>query len=91
MIEFQEYIESHFFYYFLGGIRNNKASSEVHVYLTYTNKWQSLPKMNTARYHHACVTQDNMLYAVGGYIQSSRYQDLRLSDHNPEHLQHLRL
>jgi len=52
--------------YITGGIRNNKASSEVHVYLTYTNKWQSLPKMNTARYHHACVTQDNMLYAVGG-------------------------
>lgn len=52
--------------YVTGGMHDNKASSETHVYHTYTNQWQCLPKMNVARYHHACVTEDNLLYAVGG-------------------------
>ena len=49
-----------------GGFRNGTTTDGCRLYEMATKKWETMPPLNTARYHHRSVVLGQCVYVVGG-------------------------
>ena len=53
-----------------GGVRDNKALSDVIIFYIYMNQWCRSSPLVHGRYHHACAVVDRSVFVVGESITS---------------------